>query len=49
MTSCGRQFEFHDVIYYYISYGTVTLTIDDLTSFLQLLDVKMYVKVRVSV
>ena len=37
MTSFGRQFDFHDVIH---TNGIVTLTIDGVTSFLQLLDVQ---------
>ena len=45
MTSFGRQFDFHDVITYIL----VTLIIDGVTSFLQLMDVKTYVKIRVSV
>ena len=37
MTSFGRQFDFHDIIF---TYGIVTLTIDGLTSFLQLLNIQ---------
>ena len=32
-----------------ITYGIVTLTIDGVTSFLQLLDVHNYVKIRIAV
>ena len=39
MTSFGRQFDFHDVIYH----------IDGVESFLQLLDVQNYIKIHVSV
>ena len=37
MTSFGRQLDFYDVIF---TYGIATLTIDGVTSLLQLLDVK---------
>ena len=37
MTSFGRKFDFHDA---FITNGIITLTIDDVTSFLQLLDVQ---------
>ena len=39
MTSFGHQFDFHDVDLA-ITYSLVTLTIDDATSFLQLMDVQ---------
>ena len=37
MTSFGRQLDFHDVIF---AYDILTLTIDGVTSLLQLLDVQ---------
>ena len=37
MTSFGRQFDFHDVMSF-ITNGIVTLTIDGVTSILQLFD-----------